>query len=184
MENIIQSLKIKMEKTLEQLHSELAKIRTGRANISLLDGIRVSCYGAETPLSQVATISVEDSRTLAISPWDKSLISDIEKAIINSSLGLNPSSKGDLIRVPLPPLSEERRKDFVKLAKSQGENSKIALRNLRRDALSKIKDHVKAKEISEDDERRLQNEIQGITDDFIKNVDSQVSAKEADLIKI
>lgn len=174
----------RMDKSQMQLQHELGKIRTGRANPSLLEDLKVNCYGSETPLLQVASINVEDARTLTISPWDKGLIADIEKAIINSDLGLNPNSKGDLIRVPLPPLSEERRRDFVKLAKSGGESAKVAIRNIRRDALSKLKEMVKEKDITEDDERRLQSEVQQVTDSHIAKIDVLVADKEADLIKI
>lgn len=184
MSDVINTAEQKMTKTLEQLANELSKIRTGRANTSLLDGIKVSCYGSLTPLSQVASINVEDARTLTVSPWDKSLVADIEKAIRISDLGINPASMGDLIRIPLPPLSEERRRDFVKQAKSVGENSKIGVRNARRDALSELKDQVKNKEITEDDERKLQTKIQTLTDSYIAKVEQQVSVKEEDLLKI
>lgn len=184
MQEIITAAADRMEKSLEQLGVELAKIRTGRANTSLIDGLEVSCYGAPTPLSQVASVSVEDARTLTVSPWDKSLMADIEKAIMNSDLGLNPASQGDLIRIPLPPLSEERRKEFVRLAKSAGESAKIAVRNIRRDMLVNIKDQVKDKELTEDDEHRLKAEIQTVTDKMIDKIDAQVSEKETDLLKI
>lgn len=184
MSDVMHTAEQKMKKTLEQLTNELSKIRTGRANTSLLDGIKVSCYGSLTPLSQVASINVEDARTLTVSPWDKSLVADIERAITTSDLGLNPASMGDLIRIPLPPLSEERRRDFVKQAKSVGENSKIGIRNARRDALSELKDQVKEKEITEDDERKLQAKMQTLTDSYIAKVEQQVAAKEEDLLKI
>jgi ribosome recycling factor len=184
MKEMITSTQDRMLKSLEQLGVELAKIRTGRANSSLIEGLEVSCYGAISPLSQVASITVEDARTLAVSPWDKSLIGDIEKAIMNSNLGLNPASQGDTIRIPLPPLSEERRKEFVKLAKSTGESSKISVRNIRRDMLEMIKVQVKDKDLTEDDEHRLKAEIQIVTDKIIEKIDSQVSEKETDLLKI
>jgi ribosome recycling factor len=184
MTNVIKDTEAKMGKALDQLQNELSKIRTGRAHTSLLDGVKVSCYGTLTPLSQVASVNVEDARTLTVSPWDKSLVADIEKAILMSELGLNPASHGDLIRIPLPPLSEERRKDFVKQAKSQGESSKISIRNIRRDALSIFKDQVKEKEITEDDERKLQSQVQDLTDSNIAQVEKLVAAKEDDLLKI
>ena len=184
MHEVVNTMQERMEKSLEQLQVELSKIRTGRANASLLDGIKVSCYGTLTPIAQVASINVEDARTLAISPWDKNLIVDIEKAIMTSDLGLNPNSKGDVIRIPLPPLSEERRRDFVKMAKSQGESNKVAVRNFRRDALADLKEQVKDKALTEDEERRLQTTVQEHTDTYIGKIDALVSAKEADLIKI
>lgn len=184
MHEIITSTTDRMVKSLEQFGVELSKIRTGRANTGLLDGVEVSSYGTLSPLSQVASISVQDARTLAVSPWDKSLIAEIEKAIINSGLGLNPASQGDIIRIPLPPLSEERRKEFVRLAKNTGESAKIAVRNIRRDMLVMIKDQVKDKSLTEDDERRLKTDIQTVTDKMIDKIDVQVSEKETDLLKI
>ncbi|MEE3003650.1 MAG: ribosome recycling factor [Pseudomonadota bacterium] len=184
MSSVLNDAEQRMEKSLTQLHSELSKIRTGRANPSLLDGIKVSCYGTLTPLNQVSSVSVEDSRTLTITPWDKNLLADIEKAIITSDLGLNPGNQGGTIRIALPPLSEERRRDFVKLAKSQGENTKVSIRNTRRDIISSLKDLVKEKEITEDDDRKLQAEVQKITDKYIAKVDSTVATKEEDLLKI
>ena len=184
MTEIMKDSEEKMTKSLSQLQQELSKIRTGRASTTLLDGVKVSCYGALTPLSQVASINVEDARTLTVSPWDKSLVADIEKAILTSELGLNPASHGDLIRIPLPPLSEERRQDFVKKAKSVGENSKVSIRNIRRDSLSTLKDQVKSKEITEDEERKMQTQIQSLTDNYIDKIGKLVSLKEEDLLKI
>ena len=184
MSAIVKAAEAKMEKSLEQLHHELSKIRTGRANPSLLDGIKVSCYGTLTPLTQVASVNTEGAQTLSISPWDKGLIADIEKAIITSELGLTPTSAGDVIRIPLPPLSEERRREFVKLAKSAGEQTKVSIRNSRRDGLSLMKEAVKDKTLTEDEERRLQTEMQTVTDKFIAEVDKQVAEKEKDLLKI
>ena len=184
MQDVLNLAKDRMKKSVEQLHIELAKIRTGRANTSLIDDLPVNCYGTITPLSQVASITVDDARTLAVSPWDKSLHSDIEKAIMNSDLGLNPTTSGDLIRIPLPPLSEERRKEFVKVAKSNGENAKVAVRNIRRDVLLSAKELLKNKEITEDDERRFKTQIQEVTDEFIKKVDADILAKETDLLTI
>ena len=184
MTEIMKDSEEKMTKSLSQLQQELSKIRTGRASTTLLDGVKVSCYGALTPLSQVASINVEDARTLTVSPWDKSLVADIEKAILTSELGLNPASHGDLIRIPLPPLSEERRQDFVKKAKSVGENSKVSIRNIRLDSLSTLKDQVKSKEITEDEERKMQTQIQSLTDNYIDKIGKLVSLKEEDLLKI
>ncbi len=184
MTEIMKDSEEKMTKSLSQLQQELSKIRTGRASTTLLDGVKVSCYGSLTPLSQVASINVEDARTLTVSPWDKSLVADIEKAILTSELGLNPASHGDLIRIPLPPLSEERRQDFVKKAKSVGENSKVSVRNIRRDALSVLKDQVKNKEITEDEERKMQTQIQTLTDNYIDKIGKLVAVKEEDLLKI
>ena len=184
MTEIMKDSEEKMTKSLSQLQQELSKIRTGRASTTLLDGVKVSCYGSLTPLSQVASINVEDARTLTVSPWDKSLVADIEKAILTSELGLNPASHGDLIRIPLPPLSEERRQDFVKKAKSVGENSKVSVRNIRRDALSVLKDQVKNKEITEDEERKMQTQIQSLTDNYIDKIGKLVAVKEEDLLKI
>ena len=184
MHNVIESMQERMEKSLEQLHNELAKIRTGRASASILDGVKVSCYGTLTPITQVASINVEDARTLVISPWDKNLMNDIDKAIRISDLGLNPNSQADLIRINLPPLSEERRKEFVKMAKAQGESSKVAVRNFRRDALAELKSLTKDKELTEDEERRLQTTVQECTDQCISKIDAMVSTKETDLITI
>ncbi len=174
----------RMKKSLEALANNFNKIRTGRAHPSLLDGITIDYYGVATPLSQVANISVLDARTLSISPWEKHIGPDIEKAIMKSDLGLNPSSTGDLIRLPMPALTEETRKNFTKQAKSEAENAKIAIRNIRRDALATIKDLQKEKEISEDDERRAQEVIQKVTDHYVAEVDKAYAAKEADLLEI
>lgn len=172
----------RMEKSIETLKGHIAKIRTGRAQPSLLDGIQVEYYGSATPLRQLANVVAEDARTLAITVFDRSMISAVEKAIMASDLGLNPVSAGMLIRVPLPPLTEERRRDLIKIVKGEGEQSKIAIRNIRRDANDQIKALVKEKEISEDQERRTQDEIQKITDSFIKQVDDVLSVKEKELL--
>ena len=171
-----------MEKSLEALKSHISKIRTGRAQPSLLDGIQVEYYGAATPLRQLANVVAEDARTLAVNVFDRSLISAVEKAILTSDLGLNPSSAGTTIRVPLPPLTEERRRDLIKIVKSEGEQGKIAIRNVRRDANDQIKALLKDKEISEDEERKAQDEIQKITDGFIKKVDEVLADKEKELL--
>lgn len=174
----------RMQKTIVALGSSLNKIRTGRAHPSILDGIRVSYYGSETPLGQVAAINVEDARTLTVVPWEKNIVPDVEKAIMKSDLGLNPSTAGAVIRIPMPMLTEETRKGFTKRAKQEAEQSRISVRNIRRDVLAEIKELQKEKEISEDDERRAQDDIQKITDRFIAEVDSILAAKETDLMEI
>jgi ribosome recycling factor len=183
-EDIKKDASVRMQKSIDALKGNFNKIRTGRAHPSILDGITVDYYGTETPLSQVANVSVLDARTLSISPWEKQLTPDIEKAILKSDLGLNPATTGELIRLPMPPLTEETRKNFIKQAKSEAENSRIAIRNIRRDALADVKDLLKEKEISEDDERRAHDEIQKITDKFVADVDSALSDKEKDLMEI
>lgn len=174
----------RMGKTLDSLSGALARIRTGRANPSLLDTIEIDYYGSPTPLSQAASVSVEDARTLAISPWEKNLIPEIEKAILKSDLGITPAATSDVVRVPLPPLTEENRRDLVKQAKSEAENAKVAMRNIRRDAIADIRELVKEKEAAEDDGRRGEESVQKITDARIGEVDKVVQAKEADLLEI
>lgn len=174
----------RMAKSVDALGNAFNKIRTGRAHPSLLDGVTVSYYGADTPLNQVGNVNVLDARTLSISVWEKSLVPEVEKAIMKSDLGLNPVTTGELIRVPMPALTEESRKGFIKQAKAEAENTRIAIRNIRRDVLSDIKELLKEKEISEDDERRAQESIQKITDKFIQQVDKALSAKEVDLMEI
>jgi len=183
-EDIKQEAKAHMQKSLEALAINFNKIRTGRAHPSILDGIKVDYYGSDTPLSQVANISVLDARTLSISPWEKQLTPQIEKAIMKSDLGLNPSTTGDLIRLPMPMLTEETRKNYTKQAKSEAESAKISVRNARRDALGHLKDLLKDKEIGEDDERRGQDDIQKITDKFVADIDAALADKETDLLKI
>ncbi|HBC7431646.1 TPA: ribosome recycling factor [Providencia rettgeri] len=173
----------RMEKSLEAFKSQISKVRTGRASPSLLDGITVEYYGSATPLRQLANVTVEDSRTLAISVFDRSMSPAIEKAIMASDLGLNPSSAGTVIRVPLPPLTEERRKDLIKVVRGEAEQGRIAVRNVRRDANDKVKALLKDKEISEDDERRSQDDIQKLTDSYIKKVDEALAQKEAELME-
>lgn len=180
----IKDTKVRMEKSVEALKSQMAKVRTGRAHPSLLDTISVSYYGADTPLRQLANVSVEDSRTLAITVFDKSLTAAVEKAIMASDLGLNPMSAGTIIRVPLPPLTEERRRDLVKLVRAEAENGRVAVRNIRRDANADIKALLKDKEISEDDERRATDEIQKVTDIFIKKIDEVLADKEKELMEV
>ncbi len=184
MQDSIEQLKSKMQKSLESLGIEFNKIRTGRANPSILDGVKVDYYGNPTPISQTANISVEEGRTLAISPWDKSLISEIEKAILKSDLGLNPNTTGDLIRVSMPILTEETRQEYIKQARSEAENARVAIRNIRRDANNAAKDSQKSGDISEDDLRRLEDEVQKVTDTFIESIDNELKKKEADLLEI
>lgn len=174
----------RMGKSLEALAHAFGRIRTGRANPAILEGIQVSYYGTDTPLNQVASISVEDARTLVISPWDKKLLADIEKAVLKSDLGITPASTADVIRIPLPPLSEENRRDLARHAKHEAEQGRVAIRNIRRDAISEIRELVKEKEISEDDARRAEEEIQKLTDKRISEIDHALSEKEADLLKI
>ncbi len=184
MEELLINSKDRMQKTIESFQNNLSKIRTGRANTSLLDHISIDYYGTMTPLSQVAAINVADSSTLTIQPYEKNFSTVIEKVIRESDLGLNPVSVGDLIRVPMPPLTEERRKDLIKVVKSDGENSKVSVRNIRRDSNDELKKLIKNKEISEDEERRLQDLIQKNTDLFIVEIDSMIGLKEKDLLTI
>ena len=179
---IKQDAQARMEKSLEALKSHISKIRTGRAQPSLLDGLQVEYYGSPTPLRQVANVVAEDARTLAVNVFDKSLISAVEKAILTSDLGLNPSSAGTTIRVPLPPLTEERRRDLIKIVKSEGEQGKIAVRNVRRDANEQIKALLKDKEISENEQHKAEEEIQKLTDSYVKKVDEALAAKEKELL--
>jgi len=174
----------RMVKTLKALGVSLNKIRTGRAHPSILDGIRVSYYGSETPLSQIAAINVEDARTLSVVPWEKQMVPDVEKAIMKSDLGLNPSTAGGNIRIPMPMLTEETRKGFTKRAKQEAEQSRVSIRNIRRDILADVKDLLKEKDISEDEERKAQDDVQKITNSFIAEVDKTLAAKETDLMEI
>ena len=173
-----------MGQSLEALKHNLSRVRTGRANPALLDAIHVEYYGSMVPLSQVANVSLLDSRTISVQPWEKNMAAKVEKAIRESDLGLNPASMGDLIRVPMPPMSEERRKEMTKLARNEGENAKIAIRNLRRDANESVKRLVKEKEASEDDQKRSEAEIQKLTDKHIAEVDTLVAAKEQDIMAV
>ena len=174
----------KMLKSIEAFKVELSKIRTGRAHPGILDQVQVEYYGSMVPLSQVANVSLQDARTISVQPWEKGMGAKIEKAIRESDLGLNPSSQGDLIRVPMPPLTEERRKELTKVVKSAGEDTKIAVRNLRRDANEHAKRLLKDKEITEDDDRRSQDEIQKLTDKTITEIDKLVQAKEAEVLAV
>ena len=183
-EDIKSEAKERMEKSLEALGHHFNKIRTGRAHPSLLDGLRVTYYGADTPLNQLANINVEDARTLSLTAWDKSMIPEIEKAIMKSDLGLNPATAGEVIRIPMPMLTEETRKGFIRQARHEAESARVSVRNARRDAMAMLKEMVKEKEISEDDERRGQEVVQKLTDDFVARVEEQLAAKEADLMEI
>jgi len=174
----------KMLKSIEALKHDLAKVRTGRAHTGLLDHIQVDYYGTLMPINQVANVTLVDSRTIGVQPWEKNMISKVEKAIRDGDLGLNPSTQGDLIRVPMPMLTEERRKELIKVVKHEGENAKIAVRNIRRDAIAHLKEALKKHEISEDDERRAQDEIQKLTDKSVAEVDKQLADKEKDLMAI
>ena len=174
----------RMKKSLESLDHAFAKIRTGRAHPSILDSVMVSYYGADTPLRQVANVIAEDSRTLALTVFDKSMIQAVEKAIMTSDLGLNPATAGTTIRVPMPALTEETRKGYTKQARAEAENARVAVRNIRRDALAQLKDLVKEKEISEDEERRAADDVQKLTDKFVAEVDKALEAKENDLMAV
>lgn len=182
-EDIKQDAEARMDKSLLSLDAAFARIRTGRAHPSLLDGISVNYYGSDTPLNQLANITVEDARTLVISPWEKPIIPDVERAILKSNLGLNPSTSSDNVRLPMPPLTEENRRDLTKVAKAEAENARVAIRNIRRDANSDLKDYLKEKEITEDEQRRGEDLIQKLTDAKVKQIDSALDAKEADLME-
>jgi len=183
-EDIINDAKSRMLKSLESLKTEMAKIRTGRAHPSLLEQVKVSYYGTDTPLNQVASVNVVDARTLGVNAYDKSSVPDIEKAIMNANLGLNPVTAGDVIRVPLPPLTEERRKELIKVVRGEAEHARIAIRNIRRDANSSCKEMIKEKIISEDDERKEEGRIQKLTDEHIALIDKSLEQKEADMLEI
>lgn len=174
----------RMSKSVAALQTELTKIRTGRAHTSLLDHITVEYYGSQVPLNQAANVGVEDSRTLTVTPWEKDMVSAIEKAIMGSDLGLNPASAGTVIRVPLPPLTEERRKDMIRIVRQEAEGGRVAIRNVRRDAMHDVKELLKEKMIGEDEERRAEADIQAITDKYVAQIDEVLAAKEADLMEI
>ena len=173
----------RMQKTLEALETTFSKVRTGRAHPGMLSGVMVSYYGADTPLNQVASVNVEDSRTLLVQPFERSMVQAIDKAIREADLGLNPMT-ADVIRVPMPALTEDTRRDMQKLARSEAENSRVSIRNIRRDMMNDIKELAKEKEISEDDERRASDDIQKITDKYIETIDSRLSKKESDLLEV
>jgi len=174
----------RMHKSLDALKADLGKVRTGRAHAGLLDHISVDYYGTQTPIPKVANVSLLDARTLGVSPWEKKMLGAIEKAIRESDLGLNPASQGDMVRVPMPALTEERRRDLIKVIKHEGENAKVAVRNARRDANHALKELLKSKSVSEDEERRAQDEIQKLTDKHIADIDKMIAAKEAELMAV
>ncbi len=174
----------KMDKTVQALNADLHKVRTGRAHTGILDHLMVDYYGNPTPLNQVANVSVLDARTLGVAPWEKTMVAPVEKAIRDSDLGLNPATVGEVVRVPMPALTEERRKDLIKVVKREAESARVAVRNIRRDANHELKELVKAKTISEDDERRAQDEVQKMTDRHVAEIDKALAAKEADLMAV
>jgi ribosome recycling factor len=182
--DIKQDAETRMGKSVQSLKTELSKIRTGRAHPSLIEHIKVDYYGSETPITQVANVAVEDSRTLMVTPWEKTMVQAVEKAIMISDLGLNPMSAGDVIRIPMPALTEERRKEFVRIVRQETENGRVAARNIRRDAIGDIKELVKEKEISEDDGHKAEDDVQKITDRFIAEMDAVLAAKEKELMEI
>jgi len=174
----------KMQKSIEALRTDLAKVRTGRAHTGLLDHVQVEYYGSLVPINTVANVSLIDARTLGVQPWEKNMLIKVEKAIRDSDLGLNPSAQGELIRVPMPPLTEERRRELIKVVKGEGEGAKVAVRNLRRDAIATLKEMLKNKECSEDDEHRAQDEVQKLTDRYVTEIDKQLAHKETELMAI
>lgn len=184
MHKIVKDAETRMRKSIEAYKVEIGKLRTGRAHPGILDHVRVSYYGNDMPLNQVANVNATDARTLTITPWEKSMVQAIEKAILNSDLGLNPSTAGTVIRVPMPPLNEERRKELIKVVRGEAETARVGIRNLRRDANAELKELLKSKEITEDEERRLADDVQKITDKCIAEVDQVTSAKETDLMAI
>ncbi|HSH43653.1 MAG TPA: ribosome recycling factor [Arenicellales bacterium] len=183
-EGIVKDARARMKKSIEAVRDELSKIRTGRANPALLEHITVEYYGNPTPLNQVATISVMDARTLSVNPWEKKMVPVVEKAIMESDLGLNPATAGEVIRVPLPALTEERRKEMNKLVRQEGENGKVAIRNIRRDANAHLKELLKNKEIAEDEEKRALDEIQKLTDDSVSEIDEMLAEKEKQIMEV
>jgi len=174
----------RMHKCIVSLNEHFKRMRTGRANVGLLDGIRVEYYGAEMPLNQVANVTVEDARTLAIAPWDKSMVPVVEKAILKSDLGLTPATAGTVIRLPLPPMTEERRKELTKVARHEAENARVAVRSIRRDLMQELKEMLKEKLISEDDDHKAQEEVQKLTDHYVAEVDSVLAEKEKELLQV
>ena len=182
--DVKKSTEQKMKKTIEALKLDLAKVRTGRAHAGLLDHVTVDYYGTPTPIPQVANVNLLDARTIGVVPWDKKMLQAVEKAIRDSDLGLNPATQGETVRVPMPPLTEERRKELIKVVRSEGENARVAVRNVRRDAIHHLKDLLKQKKVAEDEERRAQDDIQKLTDRHIGEIDKLLQSKEADLMAI
>ena len=184
LDEFIADAKERMEKSLASLGTAFSRIRTGRANPAILDGVDVDYYGTPTPIKQVATITVEEARSLLISPWEKRMVPDIEKAILKSDLGLTPSSTGDVVRLPMPPLTEENRRDLIRVARQEAENARIAVRNIRRDAIADVRELVREKEATEDDGHRGEDDIQKVTDGYVGRIDAALRDKEADLLAI
>lgn len=182
--DILKDAETRMKKSIEALHAEFSKLRTGRAHPSLLEHVRVDYYGTEVPITQVANVTVTDARTLTVSPWEKNMVAAVEKAIMTSDLGLNPTTVGLVMHVPLPALTEERRKDLIKVLRAEAEKARVAVRNIRRDALGDVKDLLKEKEISEDDDRRAHDDVQKITDKYIAEVEKELVAKEKDVMAV
>jgi ribosome recycling factor len=182
--DIKKNAELKMKKTVEALKADLGKVRTGRAHAGLLDHVMVDYYGNPTPLPQVASVTLLDGRTIGVNPWEKKMAQAIEKAIRDADLGLNPMSQGDVVRVPMPALTEERRRDLIKVVRNEGEDARVAVRNIRRDANNQLKDLLKKKAVAEDDERRAQDEVQKLTDRAIAEIDKLLEVKEADLMAI
>jgi len=183
-DDILKDAEARMQKSIESMRGDMAKIRTGRASPALIDHLSVDYYGTATPINQVANVSVQDARTLAVQPWEKNMVPVVEKAIMEANLGFNPVTAGDLIRIPMPPLTEERRKEMVKIAAGEGESGKIAVRNIRRDANGDFKTLEKEKEISEDDEKRANDLVQKLTDKYVSLIDEIVKEKEADILQV
>ena len=183
-ERIVKDAKTRMQKSVDAVRDELTKLRTGRASPALLDHLKVDYYGNPTPINQVATVSVADARTLAVNTWEKNMVPVVEKAILESDLGLNPVSAGDVIRIPLPPLTEERRREMTKLVRAEGEAGKVALRNIRRDANNHLKELLKTKELAEDEEKRALDEIQKMTDEYSGKVDQVIHDKEQEIMEV
>ena len=183
-DDILADAKTRMGKSVESLENDLARTRTGRAHPSLLESVRVDYYGAESPLNAVANINTEDARTLTVTPWEQSMVKAVEKAIIDSDLGLNPNTAGTVIRVPVPPMTEERRRDMVKLVRGEAESARVAVRNIRRDANADLKELEKEKEISKDEQRRAEERVQKLTDEAIAGIDGVLAKKEADLMEV
>lgn len=183
-DEIMKDAEQRMQKSIESMRSEMAKIRTGRASPALIDHLMVDYYGTATPINQVANVSVQDARTLVVQPWEKNMVPVVEKAIISANLGLNPVTAGDLIRIPMPPLTEERRREMVKVAAAEGESGKIAIRNIRRDANNDFKSLLKEKEISEDQDKGAHDRVQALTDKFVAEVDQIVNEKEAEILTV
>jgi len=174
----------RMSKSVEALRHDLTKLRTGRASTALVDGLKVNYYGSDVPLSQVASVAISDARTLTITPWEKNMVAAVEKAIFASDLGLTPNTAGQIIRINMPPLTEERRKELSKHVSHEGENAKVAVRNIRRDAMHQVKELLKSKQITEDEERKAEDDIQKLTDKFVKDVDGVVKDKETELMAV